>query len=332
MSRLRACASCFSVLASLMTVPTALGASVSAAALRDPLAIAVGGAHVWVTSGVNASITEIAAASGKILRVLDGEPASRNPSTAIAASGNTVWVTNPGDDSVTEINALNGVVLRVINGKNGGFNHPNGIAANASRVWISNANSVSVLNASNGALVKVIKARRDRLSGADGIAIDNSNVWVLNPNFNSVTELDESTGHLVRVISSRVDKFDGPSSIAFGRGHVWVTSNFGRAVTELNESTGTVVRVLTFPDTTGYESPNRIVAEGVNVWVTSLNSVFELSASSGAIIRVFHANVGHFAAPFDMTLSGYHLWVTNSAGNSVSEVNAVNGSLIHLIR
>ena len=144
--------------------------------------------------------------------------------------------------------------------------------------------------------------------------------------------LDESTGHLVRVIGSRVDKFDGPSSIAFGQGHVWVTSNFGRAVTELNESTGMEVRVLTFPDAIGYGSPNRIVAEGPYVWVTSLNSVFELSASSGAIIRVFHANVGHYAAPFAMALSGYHLWVTNGAGNSVSEVNAVNGSLIHLIR
>jgi DNA-binding beta-propeller fold protein YncE len=74
------------------------------------------------------------------------------------------------------------------------------------------------------------------------------------------------------------------------------------------------------------------------VWVANSegNSVTELNASNGSLVRVINATADGFNFPTSVAVSGTHVWVTNNLtnnniGNSVTELNASNGSLVRVI-
>jgi DNA-binding beta-propeller fold protein YncE len=66
------------------------------------------------------------------------------------------------------------------------------------------------------------------------------------------------------------------------------------------------------------------------VWVANYegNSVTELNASNGSLLRVINATADGFNFPTSVAVSGTHVWVTNQYGSSVTELNASNGSLV----
>jgi hypothetical protein len=83
----------------------------------------------------------------------------------------------------------------------------------------------------------------------------------------------------------------------------------------------------------GFSSPNRIADDGMHVWVTNPpgNSVTELNASDGSLIRIL-AGAGYgLAGPVGIADDGAHVWVTSTSGNSVTELNASDGSLVRIL-
>jgi DNA-binding beta-propeller fold protein YncE len=60
-------------------------------------------------------------------------------------------------------------------------------------------------------------------------------------------------------------------------------------------------------------------------------SVTELSASTGALVRVIDDPIYKFAYLAGITSSGGHIWVANGIGNSVTELSAATGALVRVI-
>ena len=60
------------------------------------------------------------------------------------------------------------------------------------------------------------------------------------------------------------------------------------------------------------------------------NSVTELSASTGALVRVFSASSYGFSGPRAVSSDGTHVWVANDL-DSVTELSASTGALVQVI-
>jgi hypothetical protein len=150
------------------------------------------------------------------------------------------------------------------------------------------------LNADNGTLVRVIKNKSGDLFSPNYVVQSGSQLWVTTNN--SVSEFNASNGSLVRVINAKVDQFADPGAIAVSGGHVWVAN--------------------------GEEGKNSVPV---------LNSVTELNASNGSLVRVINAKADRFNAPAAFAVSRTHIWVLNAGGDSITELNASNGSLVRVI-
>jgi DNA-binding beta-propeller fold protein YncE len=101
--------------------------------------IAADGAHVWLASG--ASVTELDAATGALVRGLQGQQYGFNQAWAIASDGTHVWVANDSetnDGSVTELNAATGALVKVLSKSKDEFGFPDAIASDGTHVWVAN--------------------------------------------------------------------------------------------------------------------------------------------------------------------------------------------------
>jgi hypothetical protein len=96
----------------------------------DPSAVVVAGGDLYVANSLSNSVTEVAASTGRLLRVISGPVYRFDAPHAMATHGAEVFVANnafagsaaagpvtaPGTGSVTELNASTGALVRVISG------------------------------------------------------------------------------------------------------------------------------------------------------------------------------------------------------------------------
>ena len=82
-----------------------------------------------------------------------------------------------------------------------------------------------------------------------------------------------------------------------------------------------------------FNEPIAIAVSDNHVWVVNAkgNSITEIDASSGAVLRVISGAADHFDEPTAIAIGGNHVWVVNAKGNSVTELNAENGTLMRVI-
>jgi hypothetical protein len=213
-----------------------------------------------------------------------------------------------------------------------------------------------------GALIRVLSSQSYGFRYPTAIAGFGSHVWVLNcgsacggKGRPSVTEISASSGALLRVIGGARDGFLDPLAISVDRDHVWI-ANWGDygvnkgvgagSVTELSAN-GSLVRVLDAP-MFHFEHPEGVSSDGTHVWVASCGndcmdyygaSITELSASTGALVRVVDAQKGKLGAPGPIVSDGHHVWVADcmvgcawigtvqSPSGYVSDISAVSGGL-----
>jgi hypothetical protein len=83
----------------------------------------------------------------------------------------------------------------------------------------------------------------------------------------------------------------------------------------------------------GFNKPGAIADDDADVWVanTSGQSVTELGASSGNVVKVFSGGSYGFSDPGAIADDGADVWVANLADNSVTELNASNGDLVKVL-
>jgi hypothetical protein len=173
------------------------------------------------------------------------------------------------------------------------------------------------------------------------IASHGSHLWVVNFSRN-IVELDADTGSVIRIITAKVDGHLEPSSIFYNAGHLWVISS--ASVAELNASDGTLIRAIRAKSYDFDFDSGPIDFSGQNAWVLNAHdeSVTELDARSGALIRVVHLHIkalsalapDMFYSPLDMTISGSRVLVSDLTvtGNQIIELNILSGSVIRVIK
>ena len=72
-----------------------------------------------------------------------------------------------------------------------------------------------------------------------------------------------------------------------------------------------------------------------HVWVANWgdNSVTELNAKDGSLVKVLSASSYGFNYPIAITSDNLgHVWVVNVVGSSVTELNAKDGSLVQIVK
>lgn len=202
--------------------------------------------------------------------------------------------------AVTEINATSGHLIRVVKSVNDGFDSPNAIAVGGSHVWIT-----------NGSLAPTPPTP----DGTTG---------------NSVTELNATNGALVRIISSPKDKISIPDAVIVLGSNVWVGSTRNTRMVELNASNGSLVWTT---NGTGsfYSSPLALTVTGSNFWEANRYAVSEISGTTRARRRTVSVDRGHRTEISEIASNGSDAWVTNIAGNSVSEINAATGARVRVL-
>jgi DNA-binding beta-propeller fold protein YncE len=72
------------------------------------------------------------------------------------------------------------------------------------------------------------------------------------------------------------------------------------------------------------DGPSAITSDGTHVWVANGagDSVTELSASTGALVKVISDSSYGLDGPDAVTSDGNHIWVANGGGQSVTEFSA----------
>ena len=83
----------------------------------------------------------------------------------------------------------------------------------------------------------------------------------------------------------------------------------------------------------GFGSPDAIASDGTHVWVANYdaNSVTELSAKTGGLVKVISGSRYKFNGPAAIASDGTHVWVANYDGDSVTELSARTGGLVKVI-
>jgi hypothetical protein len=118
----------------------------------------------------------------------------------------------------------------------------------------------------------------------------------------SVTQIDAATDKIVRTVGSSADGFSGTiQSVDSDGTHVWVVN-------------GSV----------SYRGHRRG------------DSVTELNATNGSLVRVIQLHDGTYADPVGVVSNGVDVWVTDTGGGtdgigSVIELNADNGAVVRTI-
>jgi DNA-binding beta-propeller fold protein YncE len=72
-----------------------------------------------------------------------------------------------------------------------------------------------------------------------------------------------------------------------------------------------------------------IAADGARLWAIDGNSVEQLNASNGSVIRTLSGSKYQFGQPTGIAAYGAHVWVTN--GRSLTEVNASDGAVTRVL-
>jgi hypothetical protein len=116
---------------------------------------------------------------------------------------------------------------------------------------------------------------------------------------------------------------------------LWVTNEAGDSVTEINPSSGAWVNSFTRTEGYLFSRPVAITQSGSDLFVANAgNSVSEMSASSGKLVRVIRGARYRFATPVAITSSGNTILVLNAghgSSGSITEFNERTGSFVRTI-
>jgi hypothetical protein len=281
-----------------------------------------------------------------------------------------LWVANNDYFGLTEIDASTGSVIRVINNQADGFIDPSGIAVDGGDVWVvsggvtyangtSHVGTVTELNAATGSLIRTVSSKRHGITGLDAISVDANNVWVMADGGSRLAELSSSTGKVERVHRGR-ERYAEPSGMAISDGHLWVASpEISDGVIERSAVTGNKIRTITptkleTPPGGGIRSrtflgPQFVAADARYVWIANeggvaaklFGSVTQIDATTGKVVRTIDSPADHFWGTITSIVSdGRHVWIANGTddyrgrrhGDTVTELNASNGSLVRVIK
>jgi peptide/nickel transport system substrate-binding protein len=182
-----------------------------------PSGIAVGADAVWVTNGLEGTLSRIA--EGRVVQTTQ----VGNGPAAVAYGGGAVWVANAVDGTVSRIDPATGRVTRVLPVANG----VTALAFGFKRLWVVSQPSATVLalDPKTGDVVDRVGVGVD----PDAVATGAGAVWVVNRSDGTLARIDPRADNVTDTIPVGRD----PVAVAADAGNVWVA----------NASSGTISRV-----------------------------------------------------------------------------------------
>ena len=151
-----------------------------------------------------------------------------------------------------------------------------------------------------------------------------SDLFIANESGDSVTELNASSGAHVATISGASFAFNEPTAILGIGPDLFVANGAGGAITEFVASTRSLVRVIS-----GLSDPVAMAASGGYLYVLNgTGSVAKVSMASGGQVGLASGPQFGFDAPRGIAASGGNLFVTDSAANAITEINAQTMTLV----
>jgi len=351
-------------------------ASATSAPFKHPGAIALDHhGHLWIANQDYFGITEVQASTGKVVRLINAKADGFIDPSGIAVSGNHVWVvsgsvTHANGTSnygmVSELNATTGNLVRTVNLKQHGVTGLSAVSADAQHVWVTadGGEQVAELSNATGKVVRVYRGRQKYVEPS-GIATDGSHVWIPSPeNGAGMVERSAVTGDKLRTITPvEVEASPGggnkgpinltPRFVTADAHYVWTGNEQGTSfrqlgsVTQIGVATGKIARTIGSPADRFLGNIQDIVSDATHVWIVNGSvytrggrrgdSVTELTASNGALVRVILLHNGIYSDPVGLVSNGVDVWVTDQGGGvdgigSVIELNASTGAVVRVIR
>ena len=301
-----------------------------------PVTVDADGTDVWVV--VSGGVDEYTAATGAFVRQI-GLPGASDA----LSDGTNVWVAD--GTHVAELSAASGDVLgsTATAALQGGAS---GLADDGTHVWATTAVGLEELSATSGDAIRYVHGPTYRFAGVGGVVSNGSRVWVVDQIYTAtttyvpggLTELSALTAAPILAPWMRYS-LNQPRSIVATPSKVFVGGmTLGPypgaqpgSVTELDATSG---RQTGFLDgaSAGLSWPSQMIDDGPDVWVLSwggptsgLSSLTELSATTGAVIRLVEVPTDGYGDQPTMTLSAGRLWVV-AAPISVVEYSATSGA------
>lgn len=324
----------------------------------QPISLTFDNGAVWVANAKGNSVTEISAADGSLVRIISATADQFSQPLAIAGDSAGLWVANSKGDTVTELSASDGSLIRVLPASDG-FSDPVGIAADSSHVWVTSkvaanftlGGNITELNASDGSLVGNQSPANATSEGInpEGVADDGSHVWVTDiGGNNAVSELDATGGGYLRTINTTggddggTDGFDFRSAfpaglVSFG-GHLWVTNPGSDTVTvwpQFNAAAPEARQVNACVDNSTRAVTVPAAGSGCPASATTITWNIPGPAGPGVdagIGPLLSSEQYQLNDPAAMISVGTDLFVANTGGNSVTEIDGTDGSLIRVIQ
>lgn len=263
----------------------------------------VAGGSLFVASF--ASVTQVAAATGNLLRVQsDPRAAIQGPDAAVATGGRVI-LANLFDNVLTVLNASTGALQRTVSGSAYDFDGPSQLLVSGGHLF--------VLNETEGGFI---------FSGG-GVGIP------------PVTEANASTGALVRVIGGPQVDLAAPISMALQGGRLYVADLLGGGITVVDVAHGSRVEAIPLAeDDLGL--PTSVAVAGRYLLVGgSSGKVAELDASDGRLLRLVQGKAFHLGVVRAMAVAGPDVFVASASeqgpGSAVTEVNMATGDLVRVI-
>lgn len=257
---------------------------------------------IWAVLKDENRVVRLDPADGKITASV---PVGRQPVSLSIGEGG-VWVANSADGTVTRIEPESAAVVETITVKG----RPVSVSAGRGGVWVADAsnNSVVRIDPKSNTVMATIAAGKEPVSvfaGKDGI-------WTANAGDGTVTLIDPAHDWPIATIQVG----GRPIRISLADTGAWVADEAGKAVIRIERKTRSVTARIALGD-----KPS---------WVAAIDKgdVFVALPGAAKILRIDPAQNRLFGPPIKatespramMVLSGW-LWVTNSAGTTLSQVN-----------
>jgi DNA-binding beta-propeller fold protein YncE len=158
--------------------------------------------------------------------------------------------------------------------------------------------------------------------GPTSIAVAGGRLWVTNSTGQSITEFG-GTALPQSLSGSAAYAFTGTPAMVSGRNHLWIANRAGNSITELNVTSAHPVRTLTG---SALQGVNSLALFGTMLWVATANSIVGYDTRSGGLIVTDTYGIDRPAA---LAVSNGRLWVANAGDNSVTELDASTGAVLH---
>ncbi|HEY3907328.1 MAG TPA: hypothetical protein VGM14_25720 [Streptosporangiaceae bacterium] len=300
--------------------------------------LAISNGLLWVTDPVGNSVTEINARNGAIVRKLSGgKYGFKSPSALDFAAGH-LWIANRAGNSVTEINPGNGAFIRRLEGMTG----PAALASAGSQLWvlgqddgIFGTGTAFEVDASSGAVTHRLTGADFHMGAPTGAVVVGSKLWISSRDINdsnggTVEEIDTSSDTFVRHLPRST--IAPGATLAYDGRHLWVGSDELTEFSADSTAAGPSVRGCVDAKTRALTVP----AAGANCPSGSAAIGWQQDGPAGpggadGWPAVLSAASYGFNSPDSGTAAAGRIWVTNARGNSVTELDATDDSLVRVL-